>query len=736
MPAAIIDGRRVSEARRAPLSGRVQLLQARAIQPCLAAVSVREDHGWSLYLRNQAAACAAVGIRHRRFDLPAQSAPEDLAEAIEGLNLDPQVHGIILQSPLSGPGSLELDELRAQAQLSPDKDVEGVNPANLGLLLGAKQALAPCTALSALALAQAGCQLIGRSDLVGIEACVVGASTIVGKPIAQLLLAAGATVTICHIHTRDLASHTRRAELLVVAVGRAGLITPGLVRPGAVVVDVGINRQTGPDGKSRTVGDVDPCWFEHRWRPEPGAGRGGSELTTTILLESTITAAERLSQATQGLDAAQIGRLLGADAAQLPHGAAERIATMLARHVAGGLGAGRALRSRFERRLQGGVLLLDGAIGTELIDQGITPAGVLLANVQHPDVVLAVHRAYVEAGGEAITANTFGANRLRAGGREEAVRLAGAGVRLARQAALAAPGRTVFVLGSIGPLGRVVGAEIPLEAAEKAFAEVALAMADQGVDALLLETMPSTAEAAAALRGCRRVTRLPVLACRSIDRDDAVELAAFARAMEEGGACAVGINCAAGPRALEQVVGTLARLTRLPVVARPNAGFPVAEEGRLRYHLRPAYLVERVRAYVAGGARLVGGCCGVGPGHIRALAEALAGMPAPARGAISAAVPVGPATPSAQAGHAEVHPCSAEAGRRRASLCSPLLAASHSLGSAGGRRRSLSWSSAGAEAVGLLGRLARGCARRAAAGAGAPPAGCQGRPGVLELHRR
>ncbi len=266
MAARTIDGKSVSEARRAQLAERVRALQARAIQPCLAVVSVREDHGWSVYLRNQKAACLAAGVRHRQVDLAPGASQEDLAEVIEALNLDQDVHGVILQSPLCASPDGELDERAAQAQLSPDKDVEGVNPANLGLLLGAAPALAPCTALAALALGS-GARLaaVNGPSLQGVEACVIGASTIVGKPVAQLLLAAGATVTVCHIHTRDLAAHSRLAELLVVAVGKPGLITPAHVRPGAVVVDVGINRQTGPDGKGRTVGDVDPA-VARRWR--------------------------------------------------------------------------------------------------------------------------------------------------------------------------------------------------------------------------------------------------------------------------------------------------------------------------------------------------------------------------------------------------------------------------------------------------------------------------------------
>jgi len=632
MPAQAIDGKLISEQRRAALGNRVAALRAHGLHPALAAITTRPDHGWALYLKNQAAACGLVGIGHRQLELPSGCGQDDLSEAIEGLNLDPLVHGIILQSPLNAPG-MELNELQAQAQLSPDKDVEGVNPANLGLLLAGRQALAPCTALSAVALAMAGCVLIGRGDLTGMEACVVGASTIVGKPIAQLLLAAGATVTICHVHTRALAEHTRRADLLVVAVGRAGLITADMVKPGAVVIDVGINRRQLDGGRSETVGDVAPEVGQVAAALSPVPGGVGA-LTTTILLESTVTAAERLDQSAPSFDAAAIARLVGSASEELPRDTAERIATLLSRHVVG-VPNGRPWRSALSRRLGRGVTVLDGATGTELIARGVAPARVTQANLEHPDLVLAVHRAYVEAGAEAITANTFGANRYRLSGREEALSLAVAGVRLARQAALSVPGRTVFVLASLGPLGQLIGAELPVVDAEEAFAEVALAMADHNVDGFILETMSSTAEALAGLRGVRRVSRLPVLVCRSIDRADALELGDFAQAMEDGGATAIGVNCAAGPRALEPVVATLAGLTRLPVIARPNAGFPSQDQGQLHYHLRPEYLVERARAYVASGVRILGGCCGVSPAHIHALAQAASSFVLPPPGALA-----------------------------------------------------------------------------------------------------
>ena len=641
MPALIIDGKAVSDRRRTALAAKVHTLSAQGTSPCLAAITVAADHGWTVYLRNQATACAAVGIRHKIVTLPAHAGQDDLSALIEELNLDAEVHGIILQSPLPKP----FNDLQAQARLSPDKDVEGVNPANLGLLLAGRPALAPCTALSAVALAQEGFRLIGKGGddaLHGVEAVVVGASTIVGKPIAQLLILLGATVTTCHIQTRDLKSHTAKADLVVVAVGRAGLITPAHVRAGAVVVDVGINRATGPDGRSITVGDVAPAVVDIAAALTPVPGGVGA-LTTTILLESTAAAAERLADSSTAYDPELLARLVGGSGINLPPGADERIATLLSRHLVAVPGTV-APRSALARRFASGVFVMDGAMGTALIARGIAPGATARANVDHPDLVLAAHRDFVAAGAEALTANTFGANRWRlSGGREEAMRLATAGVTLARQAARSraqSPGSPgVFVFASLGPSGKSLGADLAPEDAESGYAEVALAMADAGADAILIETMPSTAEATCALAAVRRVTRLPALVCRSIDRVDQGDLVEFARAMEMGGATALGVNCAAGPRAVAEVAAALARLTRLPVIARPNAGFPTRENGRLVYHLRPDYLLTRLRECVQAGVGILGGCCGVGPEHIAVLAGALAGTPLPPRSTLDAAAP-------------------------------------------------------------------------------------------------
>jgi 5,10-methylene-tetrahydrofolate dehydrogenase/methenyl tetrahydrofolate cyclohydrolase/methionine synthase I (cobalamin-dependent)/5,10-methylenetetrahydrofolate reductase len=638
MPARLIDGKAIAEERRARLADQVAALQARGIQPCLAAVSVHVDAGWSVYLKNQAAACARVGIRHQVVRVDPQATQEDLSEVIEELNVDTRVHGIILQSPLrrfvqgQTPVGDGLSDFLAQVLLSPDKDVEGVSPSNLGMVLAGKPALAPCTAVAAVELAKAAAHDLGR-DLRGMEAVVVGASTIVGKPVAQLLLAGGATVTVCHIDTRDLASHTTKADLIIVAVGKPGLLKPGHVRPGAIVIDVGINRVPGLEGKSVIVGDVAPEVAEVAAALTPVPGGVGA-LTTTILLEATANAADRLADLRPAVDGAALGRVLGGPGLDLSPDVADRIANLLSRHLVGAPG-NRPLRSALERRLAKGVLVLDGAMGSELIARGVAPAAIARANLGHPDLVQDVHQAYVAAGAEALTTNTFGVNRYRLqGDRELVARLAAAGVRLARLAAQGAKQR-VFVLGSIGPLGPVVGADLTSSEAEEAFGEVAMALADAGVDGYIVETMPSTAEAVAALGGIRRASRLPALVCRSIDRDDPAELADFARAAAAAGATAVGINCAAGPRALVPVVARLAQVSSLPVVARPNAGFPTRVEGVPRYHLRPDYLVTQARAYVAAGASLVGGCCGVGPDHIAAVSRALAGAPLPVRAEFS-----------------------------------------------------------------------------------------------------
>ena len=615
MVAVCIDGKAVSAKRRQALHERVTALVANGTQPCLVAVGMGDDHGWEVYTRNQAKACEAIGIRYWRESLSADASQDDLAALIEGLNTDPSVHGIIVQSPLPEG----LDERAAQALLAPSKDVEAVNPANLGLVLQGREILAPCTARSAVALAE---EHLG--DLRGVDAVVVGSSVIVGRPLSQLLLSAGATVTTCHIDTKDLAAHTTKADLLIVAVGKAGLITPHLVKPGATVIDVGINRIKGADGKTRTVGDVAPEVADIAGALSPVPGGVGS-LTTTILLESTVAAAELAGNQPQGLGAAGMARLLGETGTHLPPELLERLARMLSAHLLSGSlhSFGNPLLRKLGKRL----LVIDGAMGTELLGAGVLSRPLEQANLDEPDKVLAVHTAYVQAGAQALTANTFRCNRfVFDGDRQQAVVTAQAGIRLARQAAAG----KVPVLASIGPMGPKVGPGsyqsheqiISEEQAEEAAAEVALAMVDAGADGFMLETMPSTREAAAIVRGIQRVASLPILVSRAIQRNDHDELGQYVHAMEELAVTAIGLNCSGGPRHALPILQQLSGLTNLPIFAMPNAGFPTADdEGNLSYHLETGYFRDYTERYVAAGASVVGGCCGVSAGHIAAIAD-------------------------------------------------------------------------------------------------------------------
>ncbi len=284
MTAERIDGTMVAAQRQDEIARQVAQIVARGRRPpCLAAVSVGDEPPWRVYQRRQQRIADQVGIVYRDVTLAAGCSQEELDHVLQSLNQDAAVDGIILQTPLPA----ELDLYHAQSLLEIHKDVEGVNPANLGLVLTGRGGIAPCTARSAVTLAETAC-----GDLRGIEAVVVGSSVIVGKPAAELLLNAMATVTVCHIATQDVAAHTRRAELVIVAVGKPGLLTSDMLQPGVTVIDVGINRVPGPDGKSRIVGDVaSEVWqIARAVSPVPG---GVGSLTTTILFEQTLAAFQR-----------------------------------------------------------------------------------------------------------------------------------------------------------------------------------------------------------------------------------------------------------------------------------------------------------------------------------------------------------------------------------------------------------------------------------------------------------
>ncbi len=282
MTAAILKGKPISEQIRADLRAQIDEMDR---APVLVALMAGDDSGARAYARMQARGCEDVGIDYELRELPDDISDEALRDEIRKLSVDPVIDGIILQSPLPRG----LDEPAAQGAIEPEKDVDGVHPMNLGLVAADREALAPCTAQSAVRLIEES-----GAQIRGAEVVVVGRSVIVGKPAALMLLDRGATVTICRSTTRDLAFHTKRAEILVVAIGRAELIRGDMIKEGAVVIDVGMNFVPGEDGaKGRYVGDV--AFDEAKQvadviTPVPG---GVGPLTVTMLLKNTVEAAKR-----------------------------------------------------------------------------------------------------------------------------------------------------------------------------------------------------------------------------------------------------------------------------------------------------------------------------------------------------------------------------------------------------------------------------------------------------------
>lgn len=287
MAASILDGNVLAEMAKKDVHERVSLLKTQGHSVKLAALLVGSTAAGELYARRQGQACHAVGIEYELLTLPADATASDVAATIHKLNTDASVTGIMLHLPLPAP----LDATQLQYEINPVKDVEGVNPANIGHVVYGHTLIAPCTARAVM-------ELIGASNLTlrGAEAVVVGASEIAGKPIALLLTEQLATVTLCHIATRDLAAHTRRADLIVVAVGKPCLIGADHIRTGAVVIDVGINRVKLPDGTGKTVGDVDFDAVKEiaaYITPVPG---GVGPMTVAMLLKNTLRSAELLWQ--------------------------------------------------------------------------------------------------------------------------------------------------------------------------------------------------------------------------------------------------------------------------------------------------------------------------------------------------------------------------------------------------------------------------------------------------------
>ena len=279
MSAKIIDGKQVAARGREELKQQVAALRARGIIPGLAVILVGEDPASQVYVRNKHRACEELGIHSEQYTLSADTDRQTLLDLITELNGREEIDGILVQLPLPG----HLDEKEILSAIDPAKDVDSFHPQNVGRLVIGDYFFAPCTPSGILTLIDSA-----GVDLTGKECVVIGRSNIVGKPMALMLLHRNATVTVCHSKTRDLPSVTRRADVLISAVGKAGFVTADMVKPGAVVIDVGMNRNQA----GKLCGDVD---FESVSRvagyltPVPG---GVGPMTITMLLRSTVLSAQ------------------------------------------------------------------------------------------------------------------------------------------------------------------------------------------------------------------------------------------------------------------------------------------------------------------------------------------------------------------------------------------------------------------------------------------------------------
>jgi methylenetetrahydrofolate dehydrogenase (NADP+) / methenyltetrahydrofolate cyclohydrolase len=287
MTARVLDGAAMAAEVLSALRPRVETLAARGIKPGLATVLVGDNPASRSYVRNKLRTCAETGLHAELHELPATCAEADILAKVKTLNESPTVHGMIVQLPL--PRGVNTQRILQSVAL--EKDVDGFNWCNLGALVDGHVELAPCTPLGVMKMLEhAGVALEGK------HAVVIGRSSIVGKPLALMLIASGATVTVCNSKTPDLAAHTRTADVLVAAAGRARLVTAEMVKPGAVVIDVGINR----DANGKLVGDVDYDPVRElagAVSPVPG---GVGRMTVAMLVANTVLAAERRSAVQSG----------------------------------------------------------------------------------------------------------------------------------------------------------------------------------------------------------------------------------------------------------------------------------------------------------------------------------------------------------------------------------------------------------------------------------------------------
>ena len=285
MTAQLIDGNALSKQLRGEVATRAAALTAKGLKPGLAVVLVGDNPASQVYVRNKVKACEDAGLHSVLEKYPATMTEAELLARVEALNNDPSIHGILVQLPLPG----HIDDHKVIEAISPLKDVDGFHVASAGALVVGQPGFKACTPYGCMKMLES----IGLGNLKGKHAVVIGRSNIVGKPMALMLLQANATVTVCHSGTADLAYHTRQADVVVAAVGKRNVLTADMVKPGAVVIDVGMNR----DDEGKLCGDVDfngvkdvAGWIT----PVPG---GVGPMTITMLLVNTMESAERALQA-------------------------------------------------------------------------------------------------------------------------------------------------------------------------------------------------------------------------------------------------------------------------------------------------------------------------------------------------------------------------------------------------------------------------------------------------------
>ncbi|WP_175690543.1 bifunctional methylenetetrahydrofolate dehydrogenase/methenyltetrahydrofolate cyclohydrolase FolD [Burkholderia anthina] len=279
-----IDGVAVSKQLREEISRRAAALKAKGVTPGLAVLLVGDDPASAVYVRNKVKACEESGLHSRLDRLPANTSEAELLDRIRALNLDPRIHGILVQLPLPA----HIDSHKVIEAISSEKDVDGFHVANAGALLTGQPRFRPCTPYGVMKMLEAY-----AIPVSGKHAVVIGRSNIVGKPMALLLLEAGATVTLCHSRTADLGSHTKVADIVVAAVGRRNILTGDMVKPGATVIDVGMNRNDA----GKLCGDIDFSSVSEvagHVTPVPG---GVGPMTITMLLVNTLESAERAAEA-------------------------------------------------------------------------------------------------------------------------------------------------------------------------------------------------------------------------------------------------------------------------------------------------------------------------------------------------------------------------------------------------------------------------------------------------------